>query len=186
MRFLKLDNQKITNNICKRFSLSSLHTFLPALFQTKYASLSLDILINILHLRHSTYNLVKCELVDLIASIDFKAVNYAEQNLASDLDLLKSNENEVGNEEYDDESSRRNSNANRNLNQKLPFTTFIVRKTQERIINDVFLYLLGSEDSKLRLETARSLTRLVTNMSFYDACSTPNQNSLLSLGKSLK
>ena len=185
MRFLKLDNQKLTNNICKRFSLTSLHAFLPTLFQTKYASLSLDILINILHLRHSTYNLVKCELVDLIASIDFKTVNYIEQNLESDLDLLKSNQNfnEICSDEYNQDSSRRNANVNKSSDQNSRQKNFLVRKTQERIINDVFLYLLGSEDSKLRLETARSLARLVTNMSFYDVCTTPNQNSLLSLGK---
>ena len=184
MRFLKLDNQKLTNNICKRFSLTSLHAFLPTLFQTKYASLSLDILINILHLRHSTYNLVKCELVDLIASIDFKTVNYIEQNLESDLDLLKSNMNfnEICSDEYNQDSNRRNGNINKSSDLNSRQKNLLVRKTQERIINDVYLYLLGSEDSKLRLETARSLARLVTNMSFYDVCTTPNQNSLLSLG----
>ena len=64
------------------------------------------------------------------------------------------------------------------------FSTLLVRQTQERIIEDVYLYLLGSED-KLRLETARSLARFVANMSFYDVCSTPNQNSLLALGEHL-
>lgn len=60
----------------------------------------------------------------------------------------------------------------------------MVRKTQERIVEDVFLYLLGSDDSKLRLETARSLTRFVLNANFYELCSNPNQNLLLSAAES--
>ena len=115
MRFIKLDNQKLTNNICKRFSLSAMHSFLPTLFQTKYASLSLDILVNILHLRHSTYNLVKCELVDLIASIDFKTVNYAEQNLVADLDLVRVHQNsDEPTEEYDEETGLGNTHIQAN------------------------------------------------------------------------
>lgn len=96
MRFIKLDNQRVTNNICKRFSLSSLHSFLPTLIQTKYASLGLDMLVNLLHLRHSTYNLVKCELVDLIASIDFKSVNYTEQLLPGDCASINRMDNKFG------------------------------------------------------------------------------------------
>ena len=64
-------------------------------------------------------------------------------------------------------------------------TPFMVKETQERIIEDVYLYLLGSDDSKLRLETARSLTRFVSNMSCFDLSSTSNQNSLLSMGEVL-
>ena len=186
MRFITLDNQKVTNNICKRFSLSALHSFLPTLIQTKYASFSLDILVNLLHLRHSTYNLVKCELVDLIASIDFKTINYAEQNLISDLDLVMSKSTEDPTEEYDDDLSRsnhaKNVSSQREQRSNAELATFLVRDTQEKIIKDVYLYLLGSEDSRLRLETARSLARFVTNMSFYQVCSSANQNSLLSLG----
>ena len=64
-------------------------------------------------------------------------------------------------------------------------TPFMVKETQERIIEHVYLYLLGSDDSKLRLETARSLTRFVSNMSCFDLSSTSNQNSLLSMGEVL-
>lgn len=79
MRFIRLENPKLTNNLCKRFAVSALHSFVPTLVRTKYSTFALDIIINILHLKHSTYNLVKCELVDLLASIDFKAINYTEQ-----------------------------------------------------------------------------------------------------------
>jgi huntingtin len=70
-----------TNNICKRSALTALHSFLPTLVTTKYAAFALDIVINLIHLKHSTYNLVKCELVDLFASLDFKSLNYIEQLL---------------------------------------------------------------------------------------------------------
>lgn len=61
-----------------------------------------------------------------------------------------------------------------------------MRKTQERIVDDVFIYLLGSEDSKVRLETARALTRLVLNMNMYEAtASSPWHNLLLASAESL-
>ena len=132
MRFIKLDNQKVTNNICKRYALSSLHAFLPNLVNTKYASLALEIIVNIMHLRHSNYNLVKCELVDLIASVDFKAIVYIEH-------LLSSNEasSNKTNESFEEEVKRS------------PTAPFLVRQTQERLVEEVFLYLLGSEDTKV-------------------------------------
>lgn len=66
-----------------------MHSFLPILVNSKYSSYSLEIINTLLHLRHSTYNLVKCELVDLIASINFKALNYAENLLASNNVIIK-------------------------------------------------------------------------------------------------
>lgn len=86
MRFVRLTTTetttaKATNNICKRSALTALHSFLPTLVTTKYAAFALDIVINLIHLKHSTYNLVKCELVDLFASLDFKSLNYIEQLL---------------------------------------------------------------------------------------------------------
>jgi huntingtin len=79
LRFIRSDNAKFTSNICKRFAVMALRCFLPTLVRTRHSSYALEILVNLLHLRHSTYNLVKCELIDLMASIDFKCVLYAEQ-----------------------------------------------------------------------------------------------------------
>ena len=173
IRFIKLDNQSVTNNMCKRFALSALHSFLPNLVKTKYSSLGLEILINILHLRHSTYNLVKCELVDLISSIDFKVINYVEN-----LQLNNMIELDDADENSQIDMKKKSSSIKINSSSK-----FMSRNIQEKIIDDVFLYLLGSDDSKLRLETAKSLTRFVMNMNFYNACSTNTQRSLLSHGE---
>lgn len=71
-----------TNNICKRFAVCAIHAFLPTLFKSRHSYLALNILINLTHMKNANYNLIKCELVDLVASIDFKAVSYVEDNLA--------------------------------------------------------------------------------------------------------
>jgi hypothetical protein len=141
VRFIRSDDQALTNNMCKRYALNGLHACLPTMIKTsRYAAFSIEILINLIHLRHSTYNLVKCELVDLIASLDFKMVTFIQQSSL----------------------------------------TIVDKRIQEKIINDVFIYLLGSDDSRLRLETARSLARFVMNMNFFKVCTEPEQNSLLS------
>lgn len=83
VRLVRSDNPKVTNNICKRFAIVAFRSFLPTLMRSQHASYALEILLNLIHLKHSTYNLVKCELVDLLASLDFKHVVYAEQTMSS-------------------------------------------------------------------------------------------------------
>ncbi len=151
MRLIKSESQAETSNMCKRYAVNALHSCLPTMLQTKYASYSLNILVNLIHLRHSTYNLVKCELVDLISSIDFKTANYIESLLPGDKCLLTSFK--LNDQTPEDDLDNK---------------AFSVKNTQENLIENVFIYLLGSEDSKLRLETAKSLTRFVINMNFFD------------------
>ncbi|RMZ92966.1 huntingtin isoform X4 [Brachionus plicatilis] len=110
------------------------------------------------NLKNSTYNLVKCELVDLLASIDFKSITYSEKTLTEDRPNA---------EESQDYCS-----------------AFFARNTQERIIEEIFLDLIGSEDSKIRFETARCFTRLVLNCNFYEPTSIPFQNLLQATGES--
>ena len=88
MRFVKLEARQLTNNMCKRHALAALHACLPSLVHTRHAALGLDALVALIPMRHSTYNLVKCELVDLLASVDFKAVSYVEQLLPGDAVLV--------------------------------------------------------------------------------------------------
>lgn len=189
-----------------------MHSFLPILVHSKYASYSLEIVNTLLHLRHSTYNLVKCELVDLVASIDFKAVNYAENLLASDNviikhqmikrnDLTETNLIEDDGTEYDslncnpENSTLQNSQTYFMIKNTQVTTTFYIFiqnvkiffyifHMKEKIVEEVFFYLLGSEDIKLRLETAKSLVRFVSNMSFNNTtASTTNQNILYSVSE---
>lgn len=83
VRLVRSTNPKLTNNMCKRYALIGLRAFLPTLMRTAHVSYALEILMNVLHMRYSTYNLVKCELVDLLASIDYKCVVYGEQIMAA-------------------------------------------------------------------------------------------------------
>lgn len=155
--FITSENPEETNNICKKFALSSLRMFLPTLAKTNMCSFVLEILINLIQLKNSTYNLVKCELVDLLASIDFKSISYTEKSLKEDrLSLEDSQDSSL---------------------------IFFANNTQERIIEEVFLDLIGSEDSKIRFEAARSLARLVLNCSFYEPTTIPFQNLLQAVGE---
>ncbi len=88
-------------------------------------------MLNLIHLRHSTYNLVKCELVDLIASLDFKVINYIENILPSDevLNNLKKKhaknkeshkKTEIDNfEDYEDDTSSINDHSDDEFKTKL-------------------------------------------------------------------
>ncbi len=61
----------------------------------------------------------------------------------------------------------------------------MVKNTQERIIDEIYLYLLGSDDNKVRFETARSLVRFVSNMNAFNLSNTNSQNVLLSTSEHL-
>lgn len=136
---------------------------------------------------------MKCELVDLIASIDFKVVTYIEGLLPGDQILLNQKTNQLAetnnlteNLEEDDSSLTDSELKFKCGHRRFKGSSqFLLRNTQERIIDDVFLYLLGSEDNKLRLETAKSLTRFVANMNFFEGSSTTGQNVLLATSESL-
>lgn len=156
--FITSENSQETNNICKRFAIGSFRLFLPTLVKTNMSSFVLEILINLIQLKNSTYNLVKCELVDLLASIDFKSIAFTEKTLTEQRVMQA--------EDSQDFSS-----------------TFFVQNTQERIIEEVFLDLIGSEDTKIRFETARCITRFVLNCSFYEPTSIPFQNLIHAAGE---
>ena len=204
LTFARSDNPSVSNNMCKRFALSSMHAFLPSLFKTRHASLALDILTSLVHLKNSAYNLVKSELVDLIASIDFKAVVYVENSMAAatalasqrrrkrsfgDNSSIKNNNSdyESNSDEDDENNSDDSSNSDEDddyeaANQR--FCPLLLRHTQERLVTDVYLHLLSTEDAKLRLETARCLTRFIANMSMNGGCASANQNVLMAVGES--
>jgi hypothetical protein len=108
-----------------------------------------------------------------------------------DLDDSDDSEDEEDEEEEEEEESSDNEEATaaaedgtRDETSTKTTAHRILRQTQERLIDDVFMYLLGTDDAKLRLETARSLTRLVANMNMLSVFATANQNMLLAAGES--
>jgi hypothetical protein len=176
MQFLRKDNSQISsNNICKKHALAAINCFLPLLVKSNYVRLSLEILNNILHLKNSTYNLVKCELVDLIASIDFKSLIFSNDRTSGSLQTL------ILTQENDEEMSDEKTGSLPHRQEAL--FAWSTRNIQEKVIGEAFVHLLASDDVKLRVDTAKSLTKFVVNMNFFEATSsngtTTAQNVLL-------
>lgn len=137
MNLLKDDS----SNICKKSILSAMCNFLPLIIKSNHVCVALDLILHLLDLKYSTYNLVKCELVQLLSSINFRALYFAENKVDKNISSLK----------FDND---------------LTFLSII--DLQNRLVNDIFLPLLGSEDTKLRLETARRFVCLVENLYYHE------------------
>jgi hypothetical protein len=194
MKYLRPDSNK-SNNMTKRFALTAVHTFLPTLFKTRRAPLAFEILLGLIHLRKSAYNLVKCELIDLIASIDFKTVsyliesssfksnNFKRKRLNSESENLTDTESESEEDQDQEEGEEKCKENKEDFSELLNFSKIELKKIQEKLLDEVFIYLLSSDDSRVRLESARSLTRFVSNMNFFSLTSQTTsqmQNILLS------
>nr|AAC52218.1 huntingtin [Mus musculus] len=105
-----------------------------SLCSSSYSDLGLQLLIDMLPLKNSSYWLVRTELLDTLAEIDFRLVSFLEAKA---------------------ESLHRGAHH---------YTGFL--KLQERVLNNVVIYLLGDEDPRVRHVAATSLTRLVPKL-FY-------------------
>uniref|UniRef100_A0A8C8T0C0 Huntingtin n=1 Tax=Peromyscus maniculatus bairdii TaxID=230844 RepID=A0A8C8T0C0_PERMB len=105
-----------------------------SLCSSSYSDLGLQLLIDMLPLKNSSYWLVRTELLETLAEIDFRLVSFLEAKA---------------------ESLHRGAHH---------YTGFL--KLQERVLNNVVIYLLGDEDPRVRHVAAASLTRLVPKL-FY-------------------
>ncbi|XP_031196973.1 huntingtin isoform X2 [Mastomys coucha] len=105
-----------------------------SLCSSSYSDLGLQLLIDMLPLKNSSYWLVRTELLETLAEIDFRLVSFLEAKA---------------------ESLHRGAHH---------YTGFL--KLQERVLNNVVIYLLGDEDPRVRHVAATSLTRLVPKL-FY-------------------
>uniref|UniRef100_A0A8C6HVN2 Huntingtin n=1 Tax=Mus spicilegus TaxID=10103 RepID=A0A8C6HVN2_MUSSI len=105
-----------------------------SLCSSSYSDLGLQLLIDMLPLKNSSYWLVRTELLETLAEIDFRLVSFLETKA---------------------ESLHRGAHH---------YTGFL--KLQERVLNNVVIYLLGDEDPRVRHVAATSLTRLVPKL-FY-------------------
>jgi len=108
-----------------------------------------------------------------------------ESLLPGDLMLLKTSKSKTKNLHYQDINSLDEADEETNINQASNTSLFIPKNTQNKIVDEVLLYLLGSEDSKLRLETAKSLARLVSNLNCFELTNSSTQNVLLAAGEGL-
>ncbi|KAM4854776.1 huntingtin [Thomomys bottae] len=105
-----------------------------SLCSSSYSDLGLQLLIDVLSLRNSSYWLVRTELLETLAEIDFRLVSFLEAKA---------------------ESLHRGAHHHTGL-----------LKLQERVLNNVVIYLLGDEDPRVRHVAAATLVRLVPKL-FY-------------------
>ncbi|XP_060044468.1 huntingtin isoform X2 [Erinaceus europaeus] len=106
----------------------------PSLCSSSYSELGLRLVTDLLGLRHSSYWLVRTELLETLAEVDFRLVCFLESRAES---LHRGTHRYTG-----------------------------LLKLQERVLNNVVIYLLGDEDPRVRHVAAASLTRLVPKL-FY-------------------
>uniref|UniRef100_A0A8C9AKK9 Huntingtin n=1 Tax=Prolemur simus TaxID=1328070 RepID=A0A8C9AKK9_PROSS len=105
-----------------------------SLCSSSYSELGLQLIIDMLTLRNSSYWLVRTELLETLAEIDFRLVSFLEAKAE-------------------------------NLHRGAHHYTGLL-KLQERVLNNVVIYLLGDEDPRVRHVAAASLMRLVPKL-FY-------------------
>ncbi|XP_012667730.2 huntingtin [Otolemur garnettii] len=105
-----------------------------SLCSSSYSELGLQLIIDLLALRNSSYWLVRTELLETLAEIDFRLVSFLEAKAEN---LHRGDHHYTG-----------------------------LLKLQERVLNNVVIYLLGDEDPRVRHVAAASLMRLVPKL-FY-------------------
>ncbi|XP_066242929.1 huntingtin isoform X4 [Saccopteryx leptura] len=106
-----------------------------SLCSSSYSDLGLQLVTDVLSLRSSSYWLVRTELLDTLAEMDFRLVSFLEAKAE-------------------------------HLHRGAHHYTGLL-KLQERVLNNVVIYLLGDEDPRVRHVAAASLMRLVPKL-FYD------------------
>ncbi|XP_008576194.1 PREDICTED: huntingtin isoform X2 [Galeopterus variegatus] len=105
-----------------------------SLCSSSYSELGLQLIVDVLALRNSSYWLVRTELLETLAEIDFRLVSFLEAKAE-------------------------------NMHRGAPHHTGLL-KLQDRVLNNVVIYLLGDEDPRVRHVAAASLMRLVPKL-FY-------------------
>nr|XP_055060920.1 huntingtin isoform X1 [Misgurnus anguillicaudatus] len=106
-----------------------------ALCNGSHSELGLQLLIDLLTLKDCSYWLVRTELLETLAEIDFRLVSFLERKTEK---LHKGEHHYTG-----------------------------LLRLQDRVVNDVVLYLLGDDDPRVRHVAANTISRLVSRL-FYD------------------
>ncbi|XP_023593769.1 huntingtin, partial [Trichechus manatus latirostris] len=125
---------KDESSVTCKLACSAVRHCVTSLCGSSYSDLGLQLIIDVLALRSSSYWLVRTELLETLAEIDFRLVSFLEAKAE-------------------------------NLHRGAHHYTGLL-KLQERVLNDVAIYLLGDEDPRVRHVAAASLMRLVPKL-FY-------------------
>ncbi|XP_062376493.1 huntingtin isoform X2 [Sardina pilchardus] len=123
------------SSVTCKMSCAAVRHCIMALSSSSLSELGLRLLIDLLALRDCSYWLVRTELLETVAEVDFRLVNFLERRTNS---LHKGEHHYTG-----------------------------LLRLQDRILNDVIVYLLGDEDPRVRHVAAATVSRVVSRL-FYD------------------
>ncbi|KAM9476563.1 huntingtin isoform 4-T4 [Clarias gariepinus] len=126
---------KDESSVTCKMACSAVRHCIMALCSSSFSELGLQLLIDLLTLRDCSYWLVRNELLETLAEVDFRLVCFLERNTEK---LHRGEHHYTG-----------------------------LLRLQDRIINDVVLYLLGDDDPRVRHVAASIVSRLVSRL-FYD------------------
>uniref|UniRef100_A0A8D2ABU0 Huntingtin n=1 Tax=Sus scrofa TaxID=9823 RepID=A0A8D2ABU0_PIG len=125
---------KDESSVTCKLACTAVRLCVAALCGSSYSQWGLQLITDLLTLRSSSYWLVRTELLETVAEIDFRLVSFLEAKAE-------------------------------NLHRGAHHYTGLLR-LQERVLNNVVIYLLGDEDPRVRHVAAASLVRLVPKL-FY-------------------
>uniref|UniRef100_A0A8C3YS16 Huntingtin n=1 Tax=Catagonus wagneri TaxID=51154 RepID=A0A8C3YS16_9CETA len=125
---------KDESSVTCKLACTAVRLCVAALCGSSYSQWGLQLITDLLTLRSSSYWLVRTELLETVAEIDFRLVSFLEAKAE-------------------------------HLHRGAHHYTGLLR-LQERVLNNVVIYLLGDEDPRVRHVAAASLVRLVPKL-FY-------------------
>ncbi|XP_016420611.1 huntingtin isoform X2 [Sinocyclocheilus rhinocerous] len=126
---------KDESSVTCKMACAAVRHCIMALCNGSLSELGLQLLIDLLTLKDCSYWLVRTELLETLAEIDFRLVSFLERKTEK---LHKGEHHYTG-----------------------------LLRLQDRVLNDVVLYLLGDEDPRVRHVAANTISRLVPRL-FYD------------------
>uniref|UniRef100_A0A674I4B3 Huntingtin n=1 Tax=Terrapene triunguis TaxID=2587831 RepID=A0A674I4B3_9SAUR len=126
---------KDESSVTCKLACAAVRHCIMSLCSSSYSELGLQLIIDLLTLKNSSYWLVRTELLETLAEIDFRLVSFLEGKAD-------------------------------NLHRGVHHYTGLL-KLQDRVLNNVVIYLLGDEDPRVRHIAAASLMRLVPKL-FYN------------------
>ncbi|KAB0354510.1 hypothetical protein FD755_023048 [Muntiacus reevesi] len=125
---------KDESSVTCKLACAAVRLCVMSLCSSSYSAWGLQLITDLLALRSSSYWLVRTELLETVAEIDFRLVSFLEAKAET---LHRGAHHYTG-----------------------------LLKLQERVLNNVVIYLLGDEDPRVRHVAAASLMRLVPKL-FY-------------------
>ncbi|CAK6962936.1 huntingtin isoform X10 [Scomber scombrus] len=126
---------KDESSVTCKMACSAVRHCIMTVCSSTLSELGLQLVIDLLALRDSSYWLVRTELLETLAEMDFRLMNFLERKTET---LHKGDHHYTGR-----------------------------LRLQERVINDVVVFLLGDDDPRVRHIAASAVSRLVPRL-FYD------------------